>query len=157
MFIHSKRSHRSIAKIEGTLINTEHITYSFSVSATTAWLSNYRRAAGPALHPDGFFSSTQCVFSPQRSGGLFIEIVRHAVRSGLSSWMRKTCFQATMTASMTTGCNPANNRFLFSFPAGVCALIFKNNQIKKRDFLSYISMYGSQIMRASSPICSPSM
>ena len=48
MLIHSKRSHRSIAKIEGTLINTEHIIYSFSVSATIAWLSIYRRAAGPA-------------------------------------------------------------------------------------------------------------
>ena len=88
---------------------------------------------------------------------LFIEIVRHAVRSGLSSWMRKTCFQAAMPASMTTGCNPANNRFLFSFFHGSLRLIYKNNQIKKRDFLSYISMYGSQIMRASSPICSPSM
>ena len=227
-------------------LNTEHITYSFSVSATIAWLSILRRAAGPApsskklsritsrhttvvkwgrrilrraagpapsskklsritlrhttvvkwgrrilrrycgtcpssgwlfikhavrflpmaknfslgnlnenkfssycSHLLSFFSATQW--------RIFIEIGRHAVRSGLSSWMRKTCFPATMTASMTTGCNPANNRFLFSFPAGVCALILKNNQIKKRDYLSYISMYGFQIMRASSPICSPSM
>ena len=61
---------------------------------------------------------------------LFIEIVRHVVRSGLSSWMRKTCFQAAMPASMTTGCNPANNRFLFSFPAGVCALILRIIRLK---------------------------
>ena len=109
------------------------------------------------LSPDGFLLSTQCGFSPPRSGGLFIEIVRHAVRSGLSLWMRKTCFQATMTASMTTGCNPANNRFLFSFFYGSLSLIYKNNQIKKRDFLLFICMNGFQIMRASSPICSPSM
>ena len=137
MLIHSKRSHRSIAKIEGTLINTEHIIYSFSVSATIAWLSIYRRAAGPApsskklsritsrhttvvkwgrrilrrnsgtcpssgwlflKHAVRFFSATQW--------RIFIEIGRHAVRSGLSSWMRKTCFQAAMLASMSIGCNP---------------------------------------------------
>ena len=169
-------------------LNTEHIIYSFSVSATIAWLSIYRRAAGPApsskklsritsrhttvvkwgrrilrrccgtcpssgwlflKHAVRFFSATQW--------RIFIEIGRHAVRSGLSLWMRKTCFPATMTASMTTGCSPANNRFLFSFLHGSLSLNYKNNQIKKRDFLSYISMYGSQIMRASSPICSPSM
>ena len=48
MFIHSKRSHRSIGKYECMQLNTEHIIYSFSVSATIAWLSIYRRAAGPA-------------------------------------------------------------------------------------------------------------
>ena len=48
MFIHSKRSHRSIAKYECMQLNTEHIIYSFSVSATIAWLSIYRHAAGPA-------------------------------------------------------------------------------------------------------------
>ena len=149
MFIHSKRAHRSIAKIEGTLINTEHIIYSFSVSATIAGLSIYRRAAGPAPSSKKLSRITSrhttvvkwgrrilrryCGTCPSSGwlfiehavrffsieDWLFIEIGRHGVRSGLSSWMRKTCFQATMPASMTTGCNPANNRFLFSFPAGV--------------------------------------
>ena len=50
----------------------------------------------------------------------------------------------------------AKNQVL-SFSHEACALILKNNQIKKRDFLFFISMYGFQIMRASSPICSPSM
>jgi len=46
MLIHSKRSHRSIAKYECMQLNTEHIIYSFSVSATIAWLSIYRRCCG---------------------------------------------------------------------------------------------------------------
>ena len=58
-------------------------------------------------HAVRFFSATQW--------RIFIEIGRHGVRSGLSSWMRKTCFQAAMSASMAIGCNPQTNRFLFSF------------------------------------------
>ena len=50
----------------------------------------------------------------------------------------------------------AKNQVL-SFSHGALSLIINNNQIKKRDFPLFISMYGSQIMRASSPICSPSM
>jgi len=52
---------------------------------------------------------------------------------------------------------PSGQSFLFSFFHGSMSLIYKNNQIKKRNFLLFISMYGSQILRASSPICSPSM
>ena len=98
VFIHSKRFNRSIAKIEGTLINTEHITYSFSVSATTAWLSNYRRAAGPALHPDGFFSSTQCVFSQSKIDFLLRLVVTQCgqdCRHGCGKLVfRQPCWQA---------------------------------------------------------------
>ena len=100
-------------------------------------------------HAVRFFSATQW--------RIFIEIGRHGVRSGLPVWMRKTCFQAAMPASMSIGCNPQANRFLFSFFHGSMSLIYKNNQIKKRNFLLFISMYGSQILRASSPFCSPSM
>ena len=101
-------------------------------------------------------SKAECFFSATQ-WRIFIEIGRHGVRSGLPVWMRKTCFQAAMPASMSIGCNPQANRFLFSFFHGSMSLIYKNNQIKKRNFLLFISMYGSQILRASSPICSPSM
>ena len=50
----------------------------------------------------------------------------------------------------------AKNQVL-SFSHEACALIFRINQIKKRDFPLSISMDGFQIMRASSPIFSPSM
>ena len=77
-------------------------------------------------HEVRFFSATQW--------RIFIEIGRHGVRSGLPVWMRKTCFQAAIPASMAIGRNPQIYRFLFSFSHGSLSLIIKNNQ-KKRDFL----------------------
>ena len=188
MLIHSKRSHRSIAKIEGTLINTEHIIYSFSVSATIAWLSIYRRAAGPAPSSKKLSRITSRHTTVVKwgrrilrrnsgtcpsSGWLFL---KHAVRFfSATQWRtfyrdcsaRSAVRMVVMDAENLFSGNhdgkhdhrvqPCEQSFFIFFSSWCMCFDFKNNQIKKRDFPLFISMYGSQIMRASSPICSPSM
>ncbi len=75
------------------------ICIAIRMSITSGWLF--------PKHAVRFFSATQW--------RIFIEIGQHVVRSGLSSWMRKTCFQAAMSASMAIGCNPQTNRFFILF------------------------------------------
>ena len=88
------------------------ILFILSIQRAARCSLSVRMACNPSAllfikHAVRFFSATQW--------RIFIEIGRHEVRSGLSSWMRKTCFQAAMSASMAIGCNPQTNRFLFSF------------------------------------------
>ena len=47
--------------------------------------------------------------------------------------MKKTCFQAAMSASMAIGCNPQTNRFLFSFLYEALSLLrmFRQNSFQR--------------------------
>ena len=75
-------------------------------------------------HAVRFFSSTQW--------WLFIEIGRHAVRSGLRHGV-ENLFSGNHGGSHDQMVKPGGQSlfiFLFAYP-----LTFKNNQIKKRDFV----------------------
>jgi len=61
---------------------------------------------------DGFLLSTQCVFSPQRSGGLFIEFCQHEVPVWMVDWLEANLFADKQDAIHTIGQSPRQNVFL---------------------------------------------
>ena len=136
------------------------------------------------IHVPCFFPSTQCVFSSAASWAFSKIKSSDSVRIDYLGWLDDmgACsqYQTNNTdnefkrrfyglvsiyfllfPTLWMAIIPTVIKILFilksSAQRDVSSLILKNNQIKKRDFLSYISMDGFQITRASSPICSPSM
>ena len=66
-------------------------------------------------HPDGFLLSTKCVFSPERSIGLFIEFCQHAVPSLMSCRMEANLFAYSRHGSSDAGRSPRQNVFFIFF------------------------------------------
>ena len=63
-------------------------------------------------HPDGFLLSTKCVFSPERSVGLFIKFCPHEVPSLMSCRMEANLFAYSRHGSSDVGQSPRQNVFL---------------------------------------------
>ena len=63
-------------------------------------------------HPDGFLLSTKCVFSPERSVGLFIKFCQHEVPSLLPCRMEANLFAYSSHGNNNEGRSPRQNVFL---------------------------------------------
>ena len=76
-------------------------------------LENHRMSMH--IRPHGFLLSTKCVFSPKRSGGLFIKFCQHKVPSLMSCRMEANSFCGQPSRQQRRRAKPKTKRFFIFF------------------------------------------